>query len=130
MSAFAALSGSFPKPVAPVVHETLEIHNEFMVAITVLFAVVFAIMVYSLAKHRKGAGHEAARLTGPRGAVQWLWTLVPFAILVFVDFALMGVPAVHALIDVDGARGKAGMAANTGNVPTRPSPASQPASPR
>ncbi|HZX32809.1 MAG TPA: cytochrome c oxidase subunit II [Rhodocyclaceae bacterium] len=104
-----AFTWSFPEPVTPVAHETLKIHNEFMVIITVLFTVVFAIMVYSLVRHRKSAGHEAARFTGPRGAVQWLWTLVPFAILLFIDFVLMGVPAVHALLEMEDTQTKADM---------------------
>lgn len=108
-AAFAAFTWNFPEPVTPVAHETLKIHNEFMLIITGLFTVVFAIMVYSLVKHRKNAGHEAARFTGPKGAIQWFWTLVPFAILLFIDFVLMGVPAVHALIEMEDTQSKADM---------------------
>lgn len=108
-AAFAAFTWNFPDPVTPVAHETLKIHNEFMIIITVLFTVVFAIMIYSMAKHRKSAGHPAARFSGPKGALQWFWVLVPFAILLFIDFVLMGVPAVHALIQMEDTQSRADM---------------------
>ena len=48
---------NFPEPVTPIARETLHIHNEFMLIITILFVVVFAIMIYSMIKHRKSVGH-------------------------------------------------------------------------
>ncbi|MBS1189079.1 MAG: cytochrome c oxidase, subunit [Rhodocyclaceae bacterium] len=103
----AAFTWNFPPPVTPVAHETLQVHNEFMLIITVLFTVVFAIMVYSMIKHRKSAGHPAADFTGPRGVLQWFWVLVPFAILLFIDFILMGIPAVHALVEMEDTQSRA-----------------------
>ena len=44
----ADFSWNFPTPVTPIARDTLNIHNEFMVIITVLFVVVFSIMVYSM----------------------------------------------------------------------------------
>lgn len=107
--AFADFTWNFPEPVTPVAHETLQIHNEFMIIITVLFTVVFAIMIYSMVKHRKSVGHRAANFTGPKGALQWFWALVPFGILLFIDFVLMGVPAVHALIEMEDTQSRADM---------------------
>lgn len=100
---------NFPEPVTPIARETLHIHNEFMIIITVLFVVVFAIMAYSMIKHRKSIGHEPAQFTGPTGKVQWLWTLVPFGILLFIDFILMGIPAVQAIITMEDTKNKADM---------------------
>jgi cytochrome c oxidase subunit 2 len=71
--------------------------------------VVFAIMIYSMIKHRKSVGHQPAKFTGPTGKVQWFWALVPFAILLFIDFVLMGIPAVHAIIDMEDTKNKADM---------------------
>jgi cytochrome c oxidase subunit 2 len=51
-----------PEPVTPIARETLHIHNEFMLIITILFVVVFAIMIYSMIKHRKSAA------TSPRNS--------------------------------------------------------------
>ena len=98
---------NFPDPVTPIARDTLEIHNQFMIIITALFVVVFAIMLYSMIKHRKSAGAEPATFNGPKGKIQWFWTLVPFAILLFIDFVLMGIPAFHAVIDMEDTRTKA-----------------------
>jgi cytochrome c oxidase subunit 2 len=100
-AAFAAYGWSFPEPVTPIARDTLKIHNEFMLIVTVLFVTVFAIMVYSLIKHRKSTGHKPATFTGPTGRLQWFWVLVPFAVLLFIDFALMGVPAVKAIFEME-----------------------------
>jgi cytochrome c oxidase subunit 2 len=89
--------------------DTLHIHNEFMLVITALFVVVFAIMIYSMVKHRKSSGQVPAKFTGPTGTVQWLWALVPFAILLFIDFVLMGVPAYHAVVNMEDTKTKADM---------------------
>ncbi|HRE16168.1 MAG TPA: cytochrome c oxidase subunit II transmembrane domain-containing protein, partial [Rhodocyclaceae bacterium] len=88
---------------------TLHMHNLFMIVITILFVVVFAIMIYSMAKHRKANGHKPSKFTGPTGKIQWLWTLVPFGILLYIDFILMGPMAYHAVIDMEDTQTKADM---------------------
>mgnify|MGYP002134412038 CR=1 FL=1 len=108
-AARADYTWNFPTPVTPIARDTLNIHNEFMVIITVLFVVVFSIMVYSMVKHRKSSGVEPATFTGPTGAFQWFWVLVPFGILLFIDFVLMGIPAFHAVVDMEDTRTKADM---------------------
>ena len=37
---------------------------------------VFAIMIYSMIRHRKSIGHTPAKFSGPTGTVQWIWALV------------------------------------------------------
>jgi cytochrome c oxidase subunit 2 len=108
-AAHAEFRFNFPDPVTPIARETLHIHNEFMLVITVLFVVVFAIMIYSMVKHRKSVGHQPAKFTGPTGTVQWFWALVPFAILIFIDFILMGIPAVQAIIEMEDTKTRADM---------------------
>ncbi len=105
----AAYNFNFPEPVTPIARETLHIHNEFMLIITILFVVVFAIMIYSMIKHRKSVGHQPANFTGPRSALQWLWVLIPFAILLFIDFVLMGIPAVKAIVTMEDTKTRADM---------------------
>ena len=105
----ADFSWNFPTPVTPIARDTLHMHNEFMIIITVLFIVVFAIMIYSMIKHRKSVGHQPAKFSGPTGTVQWFWALVPFALLLFIDFVLMGIPATHAVIDMEDTKTKADM---------------------
>lgn len=107
--AHAGYQWNFPTPATPIARDTLAIHNEFMLIITVLFVVVFAIMIYSMARHRKSTGHAPAKFSGPTGALQWFWVLVPFAILLFIDFVLMGIPAFHAVIDMEDTKTRADM---------------------
>ena len=78
-TAFATAAGREPLPM----------HGYFMVFLTVLFVVIFAITIYSMAKHLKGSGDQVNRFAGPTGTVQWLWAMVPFAILLFVDYVLI-----------------------------------------
>lgn len=108
-TAHADFQWNFPTPVTPIARDTLAIHNEFMLIITALFVAVFAIMIYSMVRHRKSVGHEPAKFSGPTGAVQWFWALVPFAILLFIDFVLMGIPAFHAVIEMEDTKTKADM---------------------
>jgi cytochrome c oxidase subunit 2 len=100
---------NFPEPVTPIARDTLHMHNEFMIIITVLFVVVFAIMLYSMIMHRKSNGAEPAKFTAPSGKLQWFWALVPFGMLLFIDFVLMGIPAFHAVIDMEDTKTKADM---------------------
>jgi cytochrome c oxidase subunit 2 len=109
LSAQAEYRFNFPEPVTPIARDTLHIHNEFMLVIIVLFTVVFAIMIYSMINHRKSLGHPPATFTGPTGGIQWFWTLVPFVMLLFIDFVLMGIPAFHAVIDMEDTKTKADM---------------------
>ena len=67
-------------------------HNNYMIVISALFAVVFAIMITSMIKHRRACRHSAAKFTGTTGAVQWFWALVPLVILAFIDVSLIVIP--------------------------------------
>lgn len=101
LNSFAAIAQeakwNLPEPVTPVAKDIFQIHNQFMLVIFIMFIVVLAIMIYSIVKHRKSRGHKAADFTGPTTKSQIAWTLVPFAILLYVDFILMGIPAVHSI---------------------------------
>lgn len=71
----------------------MTLHNSYLILLSTLFAVVFAIMIYSLVRHRRAAGESVAQFFGPNGSVQWLWAVIPIAILVGIDFALIETPA-------------------------------------
>ncbi len=109
MPARADLAWNFPTPVTPLALDTLQVHNKFMVITLVIFVVVFAIMIYSIFRHRKSQGYEAAKFTGPGTAAQVFWTTVPFLILVFIDFVLMGIPAYHSVLMMEDTRTDADM---------------------
>jgi cytochrome c oxidase subunit 2 len=69
-----------------------------MVVILVLFFLVFGLLIYSFRVHRKDAGYKAATYTGPTNRKQWLWVLSPFALLAFLDYVVIGIPAYHAVV--------------------------------
>lgn len=110
LTALANARWNLPDPVTPMARDIYQIHNEFMVVIFVMFVVVLSIMIYSIIKHRKSRGHQAATFTGPSTRVQIAWTLVPFAILFYIDFILMGIPAVHSIKMMEDTKSNADMA--------------------
>ena len=75
----------------------MEIHNHYVIAISAIFVLVFAIMLVSLIRYRKPGG-EASRFGGPTGRVQWLWALVPMAILGAVNLALIEPSGDHKVV--------------------------------
>lgn len=103
------LAWNFPTPVTPLAFDTLQVHNKFMAITLVIFGVVFAIMVYSIFAHRKSRGHQPAGFTGPGTRAQLFWTAVPFAILLYIDFILMGIPAYHSVLMMEDTKTAADM---------------------
>jgi cytochrome c oxidase subunit 2 len=96
-TAWAGYSWSFPEPVTPIAHETLHVHNLFMVIALTLFFAVLGVMLYSFWAHRKSQGQVAANFTGPTSRKQWLWVLSPFVALLILDYGVFGIPAYHAV---------------------------------
>ena len=107
--ASAEYTWNFPKPATPMALDTLHVHNKFMVIVMVVFVIVLSIMIYSILNHRKSTGHKAANFTGPTTRSQLLWTLVPFAILLYIDFILMGIPAYHSVVMMEDTKTNADM---------------------
>ncbi|MBS1226984.1 MAG: cytochrome c oxidase, subunit [Proteobacteria bacterium] len=70
----------------------MSLHHSYLIVLGALFVAVFAIMIHSLAAHRRATGETATRFLGPTGTVQWLWAMVPIAILIGVDCALIDAP--------------------------------------
>jgi cytochrome c oxidase subunit II len=98
LAARADYAYNFPEPVTPIARETLHMHNLVMVVILILFFLVFGLLIYSFKTHRKDAGYKAAKFTGPTNRKQWLWVLSPFALLLFIDYVVFGIPAYHAVV--------------------------------
>ncbi|BAN36461.1 cytochrome c oxidase subunit II [Sulfuricella denitrificans skB26] len=107
--AHAEYAWNFPEPVTPLALDTLHVHNEFMLISIAIFLVVLAIMIYSIFTHRKSKGHQPANFTGPSTKSQVLWTLVPFAMLLFIDFVVMGIPAYHSVVMMEDTKTDADM---------------------
>ena len=67
----------------------MTLHLGYLIFTSVLFALVFAVMIHSLIRHRRAACAGGGRFQGTAGKAQWLWTLVPMAMLAFVNGALI-----------------------------------------
>ena len=105
----ADYSWNFPEPVTPMALDTLHVHNKFMMITGIIFFVVLAIMIYSIIAHRKDKGFQAVADKTPSTAVEIFWTLIPFAILLLIDFVIMGIPAYHSVVMMEDTRDKATM---------------------
>ena len=108
-SALSEYAWNFPEPVTPMALDTLHVHNKFMLIAMAIFVVVLAIMIYSIFAHRKSKGFKAVADKAPSTAVEIFWTLIPFAILLLIDFVIMGIPAYHSVIMMEDTRDKADM---------------------
>ncbi|MES2500349.1 MAG: cytochrome c oxidase subunit II [Pseudomonadota bacterium] len=109
LNAFADYSWNFPEPVTPMALDTLHVHNKFMLITMIIFVVVLAIMIYSIFAHRKTKGYKAVEDKPPSTAVEIFWVLVPFVILLLIDFVIMGIPAYHSVVMMEDTRDKATM---------------------
>ena len=109
LSAQAEYAWNFPEPVTPMALDTLHVHNKFMLITMVIFFVVLAIMIYSIFAHRKSKNFKAVVDKAPSTTMEIFWTLVPFAILLLIDFVIMGIPAYHSVIMMEDTRNKATM---------------------
>ena len=68
------------------------LHWMMLIICTVVFVAVFAVMFYSIWKHRKSVGHKPATFTESI-TVEVIWTAVPFLIVI-----LMALPATKVLV--------------------------------
>ncbi|MGA0569911.1 cytochrome c oxidase subunit II [Variovorax sp. VNK109] len=79
-------------PVTRIAEEQHWLHWMMLIICTVVFVAVFAVMFYSIWKHRKSVGHKAKVLAEPIW-VEIGWTLVPFLIVIG-----MALPATKVLV--------------------------------
>ena len=86
------------KPVTPVAHKILELHNMIMVICLIIFVVVFSFMFYAIFMHRKSRGHKAAKFH-ESSTLEVVWSTIPFVILVG-----MAIPSTATLLYMDDTR--------------------------
>lgn len=79
-------------PVTKIAQEQHFLHWMLMVICTVIFIAVFAVMFYSIWKHRKSKGAKSANFH-ESVTVEVVWTIIPFIIVV-----LMALPATKVLV--------------------------------
>ncbi len=109
VSAFADYTWNFPEPATPMALDTLHVHNEFMTICAAIFIVVLGIMIYSIFSHRKSKNYKAHVDKPLTKKSEIFWTLVPFAILLTIDFVIMGIPAYKSVIVMEDTRNQANM---------------------
>jgi cytochrome c oxidase subunit 2 len=86
--------------VTKIAEEQQWLHWFMLIVCTVVFVAVFAVMFYSIWKHRKSVGHKSA-LFHESVAVEIAWTLTPFVIVVVMG--LMATKTVVAMKDTTNA---------------------------
>ncbi len=89
---------NFPTPVTPVAEDTLFIHDLFLAIITVLFIIALGVLLYSVVRHRRSRNPEPATFTGPRTRRQWMWSAVPVLVMIVIDYIVLGIPSVEAIM--------------------------------
>jgi cytochrome c oxidase subunit 2 len=82
----------FHPAATKIAEEQHSLHVFMMVLCTVIFVAVFAVMFYSIWKHRKSVGHKPATFHESM-TVEVIWTVVPFIIVI-----LMALPATKVLV--------------------------------
>jgi cytochrome c oxidase subunit 2 len=97
-AASADFAVNMPKGVTELSAETYALHMEVFYWCCAIAFVVFGAMFYSLIKHRKAAGHEAANFSHSTTA-EVVWTLIPVVILL-----IMAVPSAETLIKLEDSR--------------------------
>ncbi|MEO5765813.1 MAG: cytochrome c oxidase subunit II [Casimicrobiaceae bacterium] len=83
--AWALPEWNFPPPVTPIAEQIIGLHEYIFWICVVIFVGVFGVMFYSLFKHRRSVGHQAAQFH-ENTLVEVIWTVVPFLILLFMAY--------------------------------------------
>ena len=88
------------RPATRIAEEQIWLHWFMMGICVVIFLAVFGVMFYSILKHRKSVGHQAANFHEST-AVEIAWTIVPF--LIVIGMALPATKVLVAQKDTTGA---------------------------
>ncbi|MBC7917773.1 MAG: cytochrome c oxidase subunit II [Rhodoferax sp.] len=91
---------NLPHAATKIAAEQAWLHWFMLIVCTVVFVAVFAVMFYSIWKHRKSVGHKPATFH-ESVAVEVAWTAVPFIIVVIMG--LMATKSVVAMKDTTNA---------------------------
>jgi cytochrome c oxidase subunit II len=93
-SVLAEYAFNLQPPASQVAQDVFDLHNLIMLVCLGIFIVVFGAMFYSLIKHRKSKGHQAAHFH-ENTTVEVVWTVIPFVILMGMAY-----PAAKVVIDM------------------------------
>ena len=78
-----ALEWNLAPPATRIAAEIHELHAYVMALVAVIFVIVFGAMFWSVYRHRKSLGHEAAQFH-ENTTLEVLWTVIPLGILVLI----------------------------------------------
>jgi cytochrome c oxidase subunit 2 len=90
--AHAELAYKFQTPVTEIAQRQNDLHNYILLVCVIIFVGVFGVMFYSIFKHRRSVGHQAAQFH-ENTLVEVVWTVIPFLVLVFMAY-----PATRAIL--------------------------------
>ena len=90
-NANAAYELNLKVPVTEIASQIYDLHMLIVWVCFAIFVVVFAVMFYSLYKHRKSVGHKAAQFH-EHHTLEIIWTIIPALILI-----VMAVPATKTI---------------------------------
>ena len=90
--AWAQAKYNLQEPATEIARQMYDLHTIVLVICLVIFVGVFGMMFYSVIKHRKSVGHQAAHFH-ENTSVEIMWTVVPFFILIGMAF-----PATQSLL--------------------------------
>lgn len=96
----AVLELNLQPPVTQIAREIYSLHNLMLYICLAIFLVVFAVMFYSIVRHRKSKGHKSASFHEST-KVEIAWTVVPF--LIVIGMALPATKTVVAMKDTSNA---------------------------
>ncbi len=87
----AAYELNLKTPATEIASQIYDLHMLIVWVCLAIFVVVFAVMFYSLYKHRKSVGHQAAQFH-EHHTLEIIWTIIPALILI-----VMAVPATKTI---------------------------------
>ena len=96
----AVLQLNLQPPVTQIAREIYSLHNLMLYICLVIFLAVFAVMFYSIIKHRKSKGHKSASFHEST-TVEIAWTVIPF--LIVIGMALPATKTVVSMKDTSNA---------------------------
>jgi len=81
-------------PQTIVAQQIIDLHVIVLGICVVIALIVFGIMFYSIARHRRSAGHQARQFDGNK-RLEILWTIIPFLIVIGIAY-----PATRTVIEM------------------------------
>ncbi|HET7633357.1 MAG TPA: cytochrome c oxidase subunit II [Burkholderiales bacterium] len=79
------VSFNFQTPVTPVAHDIYNLHQLIFWICVIIFIGVFGTITYSVIRHRKSIGHQAAHFH-ENTTIEIIWTIIPLLILAGVAY--------------------------------------------